>query len=526
MHALQKMSVSSHRDAGAIFAPRQLAARRRAPSLVDVALDPAQRGAVKLPAGRPLLVLGEAGHGKTTVALHRLAHLWRSAGVQIARRHSLPSSRSATAPLRAAVVVPNEGLARLLQPLLRRLGVDVEALTYDRWASAQARRAFRRLPRESDSTPPSVMGLKRHAALRLALAELAMRAPGLVDDDPDSPVRLRRANVTRGDLQQLYGDRVLMERVARAGNIPSRAVADTLDRTRVQFSPTAEQEWAHVTDRRRLVAVDGRAVDDGTAWEHANTVDVEDYAVLFELDCLRATTRGGRAAVRPKYDVLMIDEAQELAPLELALLGRTMKPDGTLIVAGDAHQQTDETATFGGWGEAMRELGRPNFDTVELTIGYRCPPDVVALARAVIAPAGVAPMSPAPRSRAFDDERELDDWLADGLRHLLRHDRRASVAVVCRSPLTARRLVPMLQRREVPCRLVFDGRFSPRGVQVSTVEEVKGLEFDFVVVPDASARDYPDHAASRRAMYVAVTRARHEVAISCVGERSAIVPWS
>jgi DNA helicase IV len=509
MRAPHSTSAPPDADDAAIFAPRPPAARRRAPSLVDVVLDPAQRDAVKLPEGRPLLVLGEAGHGKTTVALHRLAHLWRSSA----------------APLRAAVVVPSEGLARLLQPLLRRLGVDVEVLTYDRWASAQARRAFRRLPRESDATPPSVMSLKRHPALRLALAELATRAPGRVDDDPDAPVRQGTANVTRGDLQQLFGDRVLIERVARAGSLSSRAVADTLDRTRIQFSPTAEQEWAHVTDRRRLVAVDHRAVDEGTASEHAHTVDVEDYAVLFELDRLRASLLGRRAAVKRTYDVLMIDEAQELAPLELALLGRTLKPDGTLIVAGDAHQQTDETATFLGWTEAMRELGRPDHATVELTIGYRCPPDVVAIARAILDPASVAPSSVATSSQAFHDDGALDDWLARGLRRLLRHDRRASVAIVCRSPLTARRLAPMLQRREVPCRLVFDGRFSPRGVQVSTVEEVKGLEFDFVIVPDAGARDYPDHAASRRAMYVAVTRARHDVAIACVGERSAVVPF-
>jgi superfamily I DNA/RNA helicase len=92
---------------------------------------------------------------------------------------------------------------------------------------------------------------------------------------------------------------------------------------------------------------------------------------------------------------------------------------------------------------------------------------------------------------------------------------------VCRSPLRARRLVAALHARELPARLVFDGRFLARGVQVSTVEEVKGLEFDFIVVPDAGALDYPDDEASRRALYVAVTRARHQVVLACTGEPSA-----
>jgi superfamily I DNA/RNA helicase len=124
---------------------------------------------------------------------------------------------------------------------------------------------------------------------------------------------------------------------------------------------------------------------------------------------------------------------------------------------------------------------------------------------------------------AFRDEGALNDWLASGLRELKRRDRQASVAVICRSPLVARRLVAALKAREQPARLVFDGRFVPGGVQVTTLEEVKGLEFDFVVVPDAGTQDYPDHAASRRAMYVAVTRARHQVAIACVGKRSPVV---
>src|SRR5262249_1509675 len=90
--------------------PPPLRARRRAPTLIDVELAPAQRDAVLRSADRTLLVLGEAGHGKTTVALHRIAHLWRQA----------PQGT------RACVLVPTEGLERLLQPLLRRLGADLD----------------------------------------------------------------------------------------------------------------------------------------------------------------------------------------------------------------------------------------------------------------------------------------------------------------------------------------------------------------------------------------------------------------
>jgi DNA helicase IV len=488
------------RNDASIFTPRPKAARQRQASLVDVTLDEAQRAAVERPRGDALLVLGEAGHGKTTVALHRLAHLWRAARD---RRESID----------AAVVVPNEGLARLLQPLLRKVGVDVEVRTYDRWASLQARRVFRRLPKESELTPPGVLRLKRHPALRGALVQVASRSPSLIDDDRDAARGRRMEPVTRGDLQHLFGDRVLLEDVVRRGGLPARSLEETLERTRVQFSLSAEQEWSHVTDRARLVAVDRRALDDGTASANANTIDVEDYAVLFEI----AAMRSARAvAPRRGYDVLVLDEAQELAPLELALLGRTLRPGGSLVVAGDAHQQTDDTAAFPGWPEAMRELGRPGYDEVTLDIGYRCAPAVVELARAVLHEKGPAP-------RPFGDLRALGEWLASGVRSLSRRDRLASIAVLCRSPMFARQLTAELHRRELPARLVFDGRFLPRGLAVTLVDQVKGLEFDFVVVPDAGAATYPDDAISRRTLYVAITRARHEVALACVGEASPIL---
>jgi len=465
---------------------------------------------VALPEGRALLVLGEAGHGKTTVALHRLAHLWRERGAERAR-------------MRTAVVVPAEGLARLMQPVLRRLGVDVEARTYDAWAAAQARRAFRDLPRrESELAPHLVARFKRDPALRGALTAVARRPAGRVDDDRDGPRVRSRALARRADLQHLFGDRRLVEAVVRASeDLPARAVGEVLEHTRLQFALTAEEEWAHVTDKARLKAVDRRQLDEGTSSADASTVDVEDYAVLFEIDRIRASALSKREVPPKRYDTLLVDEAQEFAPLELNLLGRSLAPGGTLVVAGDADQQTGATTRFRGWEVVMGELGCAEHTTARLDISYRCPPEVVALARGILREGKRLPTSPP--IATFANETELARELGHALQALRRSDPRASIVVLCHTPRTARRLADRL-RLTVPTRVVFDGRFLARGpVQVTTVEEAKGLEFDFVVVPDATATDYPDTPAARRALYVAVTRARHQVVLSNPGERTPLV---
>jgi DNA helicase II / ATP-dependent DNA helicase PcrA len=60
-------------------------------------------------------------------------------------------------------------------------------------------------------------------------------------------------------------------------------------------------------------------------------------------------------------------------------------------------------------------------------------------------------------------------------------------------------------------------------VDVTDVESVKGLEFDYVIVPDASAATYPATDEARRRLHVAVTRASHQLWMATVGTPSPLV---
>jgi DNA helicase-2/ATP-dependent DNA helicase PcrA len=502
-----------------ILEARSPTQKRQLPSLIDVHLDPAQQSVVDLPRGRAVLVLGEAGHGKTTVALHRLAQL----------------KRRAPGPFRVAVIVPGVGLRRVIEPLMHDLGLAVEVRAYERWALRQARRAFSDLPRRtSQDATASVIRIKRDPALRVALAVLSRRPPARIDDDGDAREPGEHVSVSRGDLQHLFGDRKLVDKVIAASSDPvgGHGVAELLEHTRIQFSRSTEQEYAHV-DRQRLVTLDGRRLDAGTPLEDAGSIDSEDSAVLFELDRLRAE-RLKRTPTCPRaYDCIMIDEAQELAPLELCLVGRSLAVGGSLIVAGDADQQTDPAAFFGGWEQSMAELGCCDYERVVLGVNYRCPPAVVQVARQLSAARASVRCPPTParatgapgpsRFLSFINECHLGVTLIDELQKLEHSDRRASVAVICRSTSTARRLTRLL-RHGVDARLVLDGAFVYRsGINVTTVDQVKGLEFDYVIVPDASRIHYPNDATSRRALYVAVTRARHQLLLGAVASRTELL---
>lgn len=479
--------------------PRPEPERAHPSGPADVVLDAAQRRLVDLPLGRAACILGEAGCGKTTVALHRLARL----------------RRAARARFRAAVIVPTDGLRRLTEMLLARLGAGgVEVWLYERWAARQARRAFPDLPRgESADVRAAILRLKRHPAIRPILSELAAQPPALPDEDERCVPSSARAR--RHDLQRLFGDRLLLERIAAAAGLGAAAVDETFEHTRVQFCPTSEEEWAHV-DAERLATLDGRTLDDGTPAADAQTIDAEDYAVLFALERLRARRDGAAPASPERYDCVVLDEAQEFAPLELELIGRAVEPGGTLIVAGDAEQQVDPAACFLGWDATMAELGAADYESTSLEVSYRCPPAVTALAREVLDPAGAAPpdLGPEATLARFDSEGHLVAWLVDALRELQAADWYAAVAVILRTPEAARRLAPLV-RRGLVARLALDGDFAfHAGINLTCVQEVKGLEFDHVIVADAGAATYPDTREARRALYVAATRPTRQLVVA------------
>ena len=52
---------------------------------------------------------------------------------------------------------------------------------------------------------------------------------------------------------------------------------------------------------------------------------------------------------------------------------------------------------------------------------------------------------------------------------------------------------------------------------------MKGLEFDYVILVDASAEHYPDDARSRRLLHVGATRAVHQLWLTTVGPASPVV---
>ena len=455
-----------------------------------VVLDAEQQAAVDLPAETSLVIDGEAGVGKTLVALYRVASLERRA-----RQHGRA--------FRALVLVPTEGLRRLVRLLAERLGIGkLEIAVLDDWMIDRAHAAFPGLPRRvSENAKAQVIALKRHPAVRAVLDDfIGWKAP----KDNDEKIPRSRAR-----LLHLWGDRDRLLRViaASGGALPERAIAAAQAHTRAQFETTTEKAHKHV-DADRLVALDGKRLDAGTPMEDAHTFDAEDVPVLFEL-----VRRGALPTAKlPVYDHIVCDEAQLRAPMELAAIGDALAPHGTVTLAGDHRQATDESAWFTDWHAAKQELRRQRWAEVTLDVTYRSVPAISTFGRAVTE--GTAhvpsepPADPAVWASACGTPLAQAAALCWHLDALIVREPWRQIAVIARTPEHAQRLHAELARGLDPT-LVLDGdfRFEP-GVIVTTAAAVSGLEFDAVVIPDVTPAFYPVAPEIARSLYVAATRAR------------------
>jgi DNA helicase IV len=240
-----------------------------------------------------------------------------------------------------------------------------------------------------------------------------------------------------------------------------------------------------------------------------------DVALLDEARELLGPRPGKRDtdAIRT-YGHIVVDEAQDLSPMDLRVLSRRSL-SGSMTVVGDIAQSTGAWAHT-SWDEILEHLpDRRPPRTVELTVGYRIPAPLVTLAARVLREA--APQLKPPISVRQDGSpprivrvATITDGLIDVVRDELAEVEQGNVALVCPTSLVDD-VCDALSGAGVPY-----GRATRRGfdeqVTVVAVGMVKGLEVDSAIVVEP-ARIVSEEAQGMRALYVALTRATKRLTV-------------
>jgi DNA helicase-2/ATP-dependent DNA helicase PcrA len=472
-----------------------LGSRRRAdkrlPEITGL-LDPTQFELITRPGPGFLVIRGTAGSGKTTVALHRIAYLaFDDPGVDSGR---------------TLFVVFSPALRSYVGHVLPGLGVErVAVRTYHEWAMRQRRRHFPRLPgKQRGDAPALVQRMKLHPLSSAALAEQVQRVPGAAN-----------AEQALDDWASVLTQRGLLEEVCARYDGPV-------------FSSS---------EIERFVEWNRRQNEDLFQWLEGDSevraaLDPEDDALLLRAWQLRVgpLRASGRKPLR--YRHVAVDEVQDFSPVEVQVLLDCLDRERSITLAGDTQQHLMEQSGFTSWAEFFGHLGVAGTEVETLRISYRSSREIADFARSVLGdlreedePPETTRSGPPVELFRFTDRGACVAFLAHAFRQLAEDEPLASVAVLTSSPELSELYHEGLSTGDVPrLRRVAnqDFTFAP-GIEVTEIEQVKGLEFDYVVVVDASDESFPDSPAARRLLHVAATRAVHQLWVTCVGTPSSLL---
>ncbi len=358
-------------------------------------IQPDQDDIVRAEAAQTVCVQGAPGTGKTAVGLHRVAYLLYAYREQVRRRG-------------VVMVGPNQAFLSYIRNVLPALGeIDVAQTTVGELVA--------------DGTTAKVRAADDEAAAVIKgdarMAEVLRRALWASIGKPSAAVMLprgtRRWRVAAWEIEELvhelrhrgirYGAaremlehriaHVILTRMEAAGEACDDRTHESVRRSR-PVRAAVDAIWPKV-DPVRLVfgllssaeVLAGAAGDVLTGPEQAAIVwpapprgpgsarwSAADLVLIDEARDL--ITR------MPSLAHVVVDEAQDLSPMECRALGRRCST-GAATVLGDLAQGTTPWAAP-SWTSLLTHLGKPEAGVRELTVGYRVPRQILDYASALL----------------------------------------------------------------------------------------------------------------------------------------------
>ncbi|MET9231325.1 3'-5' exonuclease [Lentzea sp. NPDC003310] len=464
-------------------------------------LHPDQRDLIEKDRKGAFRVAGGAGTGKTVVAMHRAVAL---------------AERSPAA--RVLVTTYTRNLAVQLRSDLGRL---TNAAVLSRIEVVGIDRLARDIVARVQGAGPRVLGERD----QLRMWE---RALGNVPElSPDDRAVLTPYFMSVEHQQVILGmnsadlDRYLVETRRRLVKI------SRVQRARV---------WRVVEEFTRLLAVENATTHAIVA---AKAADIAHSSEL---------------PVSNRYDHVVVDEAQDLAPAHWRLL-RGVVPVGPndLFICEDAHQRIyGRQVVLGRFGIETRGRSQKltlNYRTTRQLLGYATKVlsgvEFVDLADKDESTTGYRSLLAGPEpdtypARSWQDEKTfvvetVREWLSGA-----NPTTPGSIAVLASQNSIRDELAHTLQDDGIPAAITSaDGPVEGAGVQVATMHRAKGTEFARVIVVGVDDDRFPskyrlEHAgdderavievSDRCLLYVACTRARDQLVVTWTGEPSRFLP--
>ncbi|MBW4080223.1 UvrD-helicase domain-containing protein [Paenibacillus sp. S150] len=502
-----------------------------------------------------LIIQGVAGSGKTTVALHRLAFLLYQYKDQV-----LAEKMIIFAPNRMFLdyisdVLPELGVGNIAQSTFPDWAAEVLGVVLPEQNAAETMNLwFEReggMPEITEETPGRFKG----STVLMGIIEAAVRLleNGAVPEGDFAPWEgsvLRRSMILRWHNEEYapYPPAKRKERVMarihrwigmELKKSPSAAALKERKKKSAAKEKAYSAKWPKY-DPLNIYKQIFRAVKVPEDWPveapeaipqgvlKSTVKDLkkgilhdEDLPPLLYIHYLLNGNDGGS-----RFDHIVIDEAQDFSPFQIAVLDLYVKGH-SLTILGDLSQGIHAYKGVHAW-EEMQTLFAPEHTAYHaLTRSYRSTMEIIEFAGGILSAGVGSSLLAVPVFRSGNPVRLISygdrlpqaatggDSRIQAVRTalaLLSGREYRTVAVLTRSLREAAELYTALEGQFEELHLIDGSMTEYRGgLSVLPVYLSKGLEFDAVILADGDSEHYGPAAWDAKLMYVGCTRALHEL---------------
>lgn len=463
-----------------------------------------------------LLVNGIAGSGKTSVLMQRIAYLFYQ------QRETLDHSE-------VFLITPNPVFQRYINNVLPDLGErNPESLTWDEFL-----RDLMPPDRSAGSVHASMDSLKRidEACKSVSFEELDFNEIRHKDERFLSVAQIRQvASKFKGippgpHLVTLMREELLKRVENRLTQI---AASDKMLDEISALNPNEQVAHFHETfdahDEKEIRALAQRYVNDryGEVYE---AVENDDWLRIDRIGMRSLSvenltpvewiyfkmTLTGLGNSKAKY--VMVDEVQDYTIAQLAVLARYFNRAHFLLLGDENQAISPDTATFDEIQSLFQKV-RGSVEECRLMTSYRSTSEITQMFAGLLGEEERLQISSIRRTDAepmiveCEDEEKYAQELVSALEQAARNE--GLTAVIIPHKYQVKQLQKKLGEATPPL-IDLDATLPESGIILVPLKLAKGLEFDNVIVPDASNEAFPEDELSRRRLYTSISRATRTI---------------
>ena len=463
-----------------------------------------------------LIIQGVAGSGKTSIALHRIAYLLYAFQGNISSKDIL-------------IVSPNKVFADYISNVLPELGEEtVPEISMERILSGvlehkyRYRNFFDQVTELLENSDPDFIGRIQYKASFEFISQLdkfILHAENSYFKATD--VKLSRFITIPAEF--------IGEQFRRFSRYPMRqrfvAMADYIqDMMKVKYSrtiTTAEKNRLKKEIRDMFAGNnDIQIYKEFFEWAgrpemfRMHKKQVLEYADLAPLAYLHLALDGNTPQSRVKH--LLIDEMQDYSPIQYKVIQKLYPCRKTVL--GDISQSVNP---YGSSTAGMIQKAFVRGKVMKLCKSYRSTYEITEFAQKIRTNEELEPVARHGGQPVMLEYKDATEEVA-GIHALISVFKKSdykSLGIICKTEIQAGNLVAKLKSSTPDVSFLSNQSTAfVQGIVVTSSHMAKGLEFDEVIIPEVSHKNYCS-AIDRSMLYVAVTRAMHKLTLTYWGGR-------